>query len=425
MFISPFEHRISKKTVPLLAALTLVTFSFFAGFGGALLAIYAPPSFVANFLGSVDVVSPAKNANDNQAGAGNTPSTTIYIPQTSQEDQVISVVKKASTSVVSVVATKDVPAVSSPFFNDPFFKQFFPNLQVPQDKAERRQISAGTGFIISEDGLVLTNKHVVADEAAEYTVITTDGAKFTAEVLARDPLEDLAILKATGLALPPLPLGNSDMLQQGQTVIAIGNALGEFENTISTGVVSGLRRSIEASGASFGTEQLRELIQTDAAINPGNSGGPLLNLQGNVIGVNVARAQNAENIGFAIPINRAKRDIESIRTKGVISFPFLGVRTLAVDEDLQLKNNLSVDYGALVSRGQQAGEVAVLPGSAADIAGIVENDIILEIDGKRVTKENPLAYLINAYEAGDSITIKLLHKGVVKTVTAVLGERKS
>ncbi len=356
-----------------------------------------------------------------------------YVPQTTHEQKVINVVKEVSSGVVSIIASKDVPVFEqffrSPFENDPFFKKFFPEFEVPdrrQKGTEKQEISAGTGFVVSKDGLILTNKHVVSDEEAEYTAISNSGEKYLAKVLARDPVQDLAVLKIENLkddkALPALKLGDSEKLEQGQSVIAIGNALGEFQNTVSVGVISGLRRTIVASSGFGQSETLEEVIQTDTAINPGNSGGPLLNLNSEVIGINVARA-SAENIGFAIPINRAKKDIEDVQTKGKITYPFLGVRYAAVTKELAEKNKLPVDYGVLIARGETMEDLAVVPGSAADKAGLVENDIILEVNGEKITQDNSLAKLIQKYRVGDTITLKILHKGEEKEVQAVLRER--
>lgn len=353
-----------------------------------------------------------------------------YVPQTSHEEKVIKVVEEASQGAVSVIASRDVPVFEqfnrSPFEGNPFFEYFFPEFKVPErreKRTEKQQVSAGTGFVVSADGLILTNKHVVTDEKAEYTVISKDGTKYPAEVLARDPLQDLAILKAQNINLPALKLGDSDKLQAGQSVIAIGNALGEFQNTVSVGVISGLQRTITASSGFGESEVLEELIQTDTAINRGNSGGPLLNLSGEVIGVNVAMAAGAENIGFAIPINKAKKDIEDVKNGGKITYPFLGVRYILINEELKKENNLSVDYGALVIRGEERTDLAVIPGSPADKAGIVENDIILELNKEKITQENPLAKLIQKYRVGETITLKILHRGEEKKVQVTLGER--
>lgn len=355
-----------------------------------------------------------------------------YVPQTTQEQMVVNVVKKAQNAVVSVIATKDLPVIEQ-YYIDPFqgfgFEDLFGGgLQIPQYRqkngaTEKKEVSSGTGFIVSSDGLVLTNKHVVSDEGAEFTILLNNGEKYPAQVLARDPVQDIAVLKVEKKGLPVLALGNSDSIETGQTVIAIGNALGEFRNTVSVGVISGLRRTITAGGGGM-TETLEDLIQTDAAINPGNSGGPLLNLSGEVIGINTAMSQAAQNIGFALPINKATRDIEQVKKTGKITYPFLGIRYVLVDADMQKKNNLSVDYGALVARGETSNDLAVVPGSPADIAGIVENDIILEIDGKKITKDNPLSQVIQSHKVGDVITLKVLHKGKEETRGVTLVERK-
>lgn len=351
------------------------------------------------------------------------PGETKFIPQTSQEEKIIEVVKNTSPAVVSIIVTKDLPVLEQynpfeEFFNDPFFSPFFelPAPQYRQKGTEKREIGGGTGFIISNDGLILTNRHVVEDAGAEYTVLTNDGNKFPAEVLARDPIQDLAIIKIQKNNLPIINLGNSDNIQTGQTVIAIGNALGEFKNTVSVGVISGLRRTIN--------ETLEEVIQTDAAINKGNSGGPLLNLVGEVIGINTAIALGAENIGFAIPINKAKKDIADVKTKGKIIYPFLGIRYIIINKTLAEKNNLPVDYGALILRGEDPTELAVTPGSAADKAGLQENDIILEFDGVKINAANSLGKLIAQKQVGDIINLKILRKGEELSLQAALDERK-
>jgi len=321
-----------------------------------------------------------------------------YTPQTTQEQKIIRIVQEVSPSVVSIVVTKDT------------FSQ-------------KKKVGSGTGFIISSDGMILTNKHVVLDKQAEYAVLTNNGESFPAKVLARDPVKDLAVIKIeNGNKLKPLKLGNSDNLQIGQTVIAIGNALGEFQNTVSVGVVSGLKRTVTASGSGI-TEVLENLIQSDAAINKGNSGGPLLNLKGEVIGVNVAMSQGAENIGFAIPINEAKKDIEQVKTLGKIIYPFLGVRYVLITRDLKEQNNLPVDYGALIVHGDAPDEPAIIPDSAAEKAELQEGDIILEFNYERITLENSLAKIIQKYQPGDKVILKILRKGKKKNVTVILGQR--
>jgi serine protease Do len=262
--------------------------------------------------------------------------------------------------------------------------------------------------------MVLTNKHVVLDEKADYTVFTNDGQKFPAKVIAKDPLQDLAIIKIeSNEKFTPIKLGDSDNLEIGQTVIAIGNALGEFRNTVSVGVISGLGRTVTASGGGF-IETIEDVIQTDAAINKGNSGGPLLNLKGEVIGINTAMALGAQNIGFAIPINKAKKDIEQVKTLGKIVYPFLGVRYLLINERVQKEYNLGVNYGALVKE--------VIPQSPAFKAALKEKDIILEFNGEKITPENSLKKIIEKYNPGDKVFLKILRKGQKKIFEVILGE---
>lgn len=344
---------------------------------------------------------------------------------------VADVVEKVSPAVVSIIITKDLPKIERYYekynpFGDDWFGDFF-NFRVPryrQNGTEKREVGGGTGFIVTSDGLIITNKHVVDDEEAEYTVLMNDETKYEAKVLARDPVNDIAVLKINKNNLPVIKLSDSDKLRVGQTVIAIGNALGEFRNTVSVGIVSGLKRNITASSAYGKSEELTDVIQTDAAINPGNSGGPLLNLAGEAIGINVAVVRGSENIGFAIPINEVKNVLESVKKYGKIVRPWLGVRYVMINRSLKEKNNLSFEYGALIIRGQTADELAVMPGSPADKAGLVENDIILEIDGKKLEGKYNLSRAIAEHKAGDKIKLKLYHKGEEKEIIVTLEERK-
>jgi len=240
--------------------------------------------------------------------------------------------------------------------------------------------------------------------------------------LARDPAHDLAILKIDAQNLPTVELGDSDSIQVGQSAIAIGNALGEFRNTVSVGVISGLARTVTAGGGNF-VEDLTNLIQTDASINPGNSGGPLLNIAGQVIGVNTAVAQGAQGIGFAIPINELKQSIDSVKQNGKIVRPWLGVRYVMLNETIAKQNNLSISQGALIVRGDTRTDLAVVPGSPADKAGLVENDIILAVDGKTLDdKNNNLADIVAAHKPGDEVTLKIWHKGDIKEAKVKLEE---
>ncbi|OGZ34128.1 MAG: hypothetical protein A2Y98_02225 [Candidatus Portnoybacteria bacterium RBG_19FT_COMBO_36_7] len=346
---------------------------------------------------------------------------------TTQEEAVEAVVKVVSPSVVSIIATANLSAAGQ--FGNPlndFFGNLFPGLNYPnQQDSQEQEIGGGSGFIISSDGMILTNKHVVEAEGASFTVLTNDGQKYPAEVIAKDPVQDIAILKIDKNNLPVVKLGDSDEMNIGQTAIAIGNALGEFRNTVSVGVISGLSRSVTVSNDIFGsqTEQLEDVIQTDAAINSGNSGGPLLNLSGEVIGINVAVAQGAQSIGFALPINLAKRDIAQVQKEGKISYPFLGVRYVIVTPEIKAEKNLSVDYGALILRGNSVNEPAVTSGSPAQDAGLQENDIILEVDGSKINTTNTLAKIIQSHNVGDKITLRILRNGQEKTIQATLGEK--
>lgn len=237
------------------------------------------------------------------------------IRQKSQEELLTEAVARTAPAVVSIVVTKDVPRLEvvyvNPFGDDPFFRDF--GIRVPryrQKGTEEKEVGAGTGFLISSDGYIITNRHVVEDPNARFTVLLSDGSQKPAQLIYRDTKVDIAVLKIDAQNLPKVLLGDSDELKLGQSVFAIGNALGEYNNSVSVGIISGLNRTIIVRGK-FGAEKLENIIQTDAAINPGNSGGPLVNLSAEVIGVNVATTKGAENIGFAIPINTVKEILKT------------------------------------------------------------------------------------------------------------------
>ncbi|MCU0679058.1 MAG: trypsin-like peptidase domain-containing protein [Planctomycetes bacterium] len=353
-----------------------------------------------------------------------------------QESSIIQAVEKVSPAVVSIIVTKDLPIIeryySEPFGGSDFFRQFFGDdfsdffgqPQYRQKGTQKQEVGGGSGFIVSADGYIITNKHVVADEEADYTVLMNDESKHEANVLARDPINDVAILKIEGKDLPYVEFGDSANLKVGQTVIAIGNALGEFRNTVSTGVISGLARSVMAGGTGMGSEQLTGVIQTDASINPGNSGGPLLNIAGQVIGINTAMAQGAENIGFTIPVNEVKSSYESVKATGKIVRPWLGIRYVLINEEIKEANKLDTDHGALIVRGESMTDLAVIPGSPADKAGLKENDIILEINGVKIDDQHPLANAIRNYKIGEEVTLKILRQGKEETVKVKLEEMK-
>ncbi|MEO6729143.1 MAG: trypsin-like peptidase domain-containing protein [Candidatus Dojkabacteria bacterium] len=341
--------------------------------------------------------------------------TTQGVQVVNEDSAVTDAVAKATDSVVSIVISKDVPKYEYSPSGDGFFQQR------QQVGTTQQEVGAGTGFIISADGMIITNRHVVDDEAASYTVLFNDGSKKDAKVLARDTLLDIAFIKVEGTDYKPLSLGSSEGLKVGQSVIAIGNALGEFSNTVSTGVVSGLNRSIHATDQQGGSaETLSNVIQTDASINFGNSGGPLLDIKGNVIGVNVARSDSGDNIGFAIPIDIVRTLIDMLNSTGKIERPVLGVRYIPITEEFKTKNNLKYDYGAYISGDTASSTVGVIPGSPAATAGLKDGDIILQVDGKKVDDTNPLPNIIQNYKIDDTVELLIYTGGAEKTVSVKL-----
>ncbi len=319
-----------------------------------------------------------------------------------EESTVIDDVSKVSPSVVSIAVQNQL------------FGQFGGIIgQGPNSK----EAGIGSGFVVSDGGLILTNKHVVADDQLKYIAIIrgNDGSekKYDIVKINRDPFNDLALVQINASGLKPVELGDSDKLKVGQTVIAIGNALGQFENTVTTGVVSGLGRGVSPVDPTTGiAEKLNDLIQTDAAINPGNSGGPLVNSGGQVIGINSAIAE-AQNIGFAIKVNVAKQLISDFqKSGGKISRPFLGIRYTHITQESALLN--SVPQGEYVSQ--------VVSGSAADKAGVKVGDIVTELDGKKLTNENALTDIIRGKKVGDSVAIRVYRGGNTLDMSATLGE---
>lgn len=277
----------------------------------------------------------------------------------------------------------------------------------------------GSGFVVSTDGLLITNKHVVSDTGAKYQIITNSDKKYDVTKIYRDPLNDIAILQIDPNQNPkeklkPVTLGDSSNLQVGQFVIAIGTALGQFRNTVTTGVISGLGRGITAGDEFAGyVEKLDNVIQTDAAINPGNSGGPLLNSSGQVIGVTSAVAQNGQNIGFALPINLIKDSIKNFNEHGQFNRPYLGVSYKMLDQKVALLNN--VVQGAYVQN--------VVAFSPAEKAGLQQGDIIVKIDGQSVNTSNTadeLSTIISDKKVGDKITLSVWRNSKTMDVSVVL-----
>lgn len=321
-----------------------------------------------------------------------------------ENSAVIDVAKKVSPSVVSITS-KSVT------------RGFFGRVQ----EAE----GAGTGMIVTSDGLIMTNRHVVDNTTANYTVITHDGKSYAAKVISRDTNNDVAFIRISATNLPTVELGDSGGIKVGQRVVAIGNALGQFQNTVTDGIISGMSRGITAgdsSGLPGSTEQLQNLLQTDAAINPGNSGGPLVNLDGQVVGINTAVAgSGAQNIGFAIPINEAKPLIASVKEKGRIIRPYLGVRYVAVDKQVAQANSLSVTQGAWIQASDDANP-GVVVGSPAAKAGLKEGDIIVKVGGDKIDSTHSLASLIGKHKVGEKTSVTVLRDGKEQAIEVTLEE---
>lgn len=346
-----------------------------------------------------------------------------------RQSQVTKVVKKVLPAVVSITISKCLPVFESSFGaqGSPF--SFDGSFMIPKGQ-KKIKVGGGSGFIVDPSGIILTNRHVVADPQAEYIVVLDEEKKCRAKVLARDPINDIAVIKINEKNLPTIKLGDSSKLELGQTAIAIGNVLGTFRNTVSVGVVSGLSREIKASGTLGGKAiRLRGLIQTDAAINPGNSGGPLINAEGKVIGINAAMVLLAENIGFALPINNAKKDLDDLKKYHRLRQPFLGVRYILLNKELQEKFNFPIAQGALVVSEPapplpEKDGIAVIPGGAADRAGMKEGDVILEIQKEKITSKNSLEDILQKYKVGQTINLKILRNNKEIISKAVLEERK-
>lgn len=368
-----------------------------------------------------------------------------------EESETIDAIQKVVPSVLSIVVTKDLQTAQQQgdpfqlFRNDPFFRDF--GFQIPkeqpqqnqqQPETKRQKVAGGTGFIVQNDGLAVTNKHVVSDKNADYTALTKDGKEYDVEVISRDPVNDLAVIqlhehveekKDFGKKpkdMPVVTFGDSVKLKVGQKVFAIGNARGEYENSVTAGIVSAVGREIQASDHGGGTQEtLSGLIQTDAAINFGNSGGPLINLNGEVIGINTAVDTSATGVGFAIPINQVKPIFESVKKFGRIVRPVLGVMHIVLTKEKAKELKLyGLEYGALITGDRAKKEFGVLPGSPAEKAGLKIDDVILEVDGEKITQDNSLQTIIGRHVPGDKIKLKVWRAGSTFEVTVTLDEKK-
>ena len=348
-------------------------------------------------------------SHDQQLSNSNLSSSARQQVVTSESQLISELAKKVGPSVVSVNVTSQG--------NNSFFGSY------------GDQQSAGTGFILNDKGIILTNRHVVPVGTSSVSITTSDGTKFDkVNVIGRtgenDSL-DIAFLKITdmgGKKLTPVTLADSSKVQVGDKVIAIGNALGQFQNTVTSGIISGYGRNVQAGdGSGSSSENLQNLFQTDTAINRGNSGGPLINSSGEVIAVNTAVAGNAENIGFAIPINDVQGLIKSVLEKGKLLRPYLGVRYISLTDDYAYQFNLSVKRGAYLAPSSE-GQSSIISGSPADKAGLKEKDIITKIEGTNVDENNSLTSILGRHNVGDKVTLTVVRDGKEQRITATLME---
>jgi serine protease Do len=327
------------------------------------------------------------------------------------QDATIMAIKKIKPAVVSIIVYNENSALNYDLSTG--------SSSVQKEKVQK---GSGTGFLISADGYILTNKHVadaVPENTGSFRIMLNSGKEYYAQLIGKDPIYDLAILKIFDKNLPFVELGNSDKLEIGTTVMAIGNTLGRYQNSATKGIVSGLGRSIIAGDQSGNDESLDNLIQTDAEINPGNSGGPLIDLKGRVVGIDVAIDTSGNSIGFAIPINDAVPIIKSVREKNQIIRPKLGIMYMMITPEMARDNKLPRDNGAWV-KSNDITVSAVLAGSAADKAGIKDGDIIFEIDGIKLTSGKSLLSIVQKYKPGQKVGFKIQRGDKIFSVIAVL-----
>lgn len=331
-----------------------------------------------------------------------------------QEEKTVKIIEKVLPAIVSISVSQKIDKIEkeTPQFIFPVFEKDKKRASLMAKKVdgENINISGGSGFVIDPSGIIVTNIHVVSGKDFLYEILFSNGHRQTAKLIGTDAINDIAFLKINNNGIfPYITLGDSSKVKLGQSVLAIGNALGIFYNTVSKGIVSGLSRCISAENESV-TESLRGLIQTDAAINPGNSGGPLINLKGEAVGINSANVAKAENIGFALPINIIKKDLNQLINTGTIKKPFLGIRYLIIDHSIQDLIKSPISNGAYVISPSPSLD-AIIKNSPADRAKIQEKDIIIEINGKKLNIYYTIQDFLEEAEIGQKVKIKIIRKG--------------
>ncbi len=331
------------------------------------------------------------------------------------------IAQQVEYGVVNVHTEREVERIRTqpdhPFLDDPFFRHFFPDFfrDFYRDEPPILREGIGSGFIVSEDGYIVTNEHVVNGATRINIALKNSEDKIPAEIVWKDYSLDLAVIKIdTDMELQPIPLGDSDQIRQGDWAIAIGNPLG-FEHTVTIGVISALGRPIQIPTQAGEVRYHRNLIQTDAAINPGNSGGPLLNIQGEVIGINTAVAMQARGIGFAIPVNEVKFAIEDIRDYGEVRRPWIGASITDITPEVQQYFGLERDQGVLV--------LEVLADSPAEEAGLKAYDVILDADRQRMDDTQQFLEFIRSREIGDRVMLRIIREGEQKLIFVKIGQR--
>ncbi|MEA2089110.1 MAG: trypsin-like peptidase domain-containing protein [Patescibacteria group bacterium] len=322
-----------------------------------------------------------------------------------EQTETISAIDQAKKSVVSIIKTEELTKIITD------------DLGQTQIDANFKQVSGGSGVIVSRDGLILTNKHVV-DFGDKYSIILNNGKIYNGEVVARDPLKDLALVKIDEQNLPVIKFVNSQNLKIGQTVIAVGYAMGRYKNSVTKGIISGLHRDLIATDSKGKVESLSNIIQTDAAINPGNSGGALINLNGELIGVSVATELSGQNVGFAIPANSANKAVKSYKKYDKIIRPKLGVRYSMLNPTIEKFIGLPRKQGAWIHSNNA---LSVVPDSPAEKAGLLENDIIFEINAIKITEDLPLCEVVSFYEPEQTIGLKVQRGNKIIILKVILG----